>query len=70
VGPQQPAHVDRPLEIGRPHAQSTTVGSLLRKLDYSLRVNSKQLEARSDHPDRDVQFAHIDEQIAMFKAAG
>jgi Rhodopirellula transposase DDE domain len=47
-----------------------TVGRLLRKLDYSLRVNSKQLEARSNHPDRDVQFAHIDEQIATFTAAG
>jgi hypothetical protein len=47
-----------------------TVGRLLRKLDYSLRVNSKQREARSNHLDRDVQFAHIDEQVAIFKAAG
>ena len=47
-----------------------TIGRLLRKLDYSLRVNSKQLEARSNHPDRDVQFAHIDEQIATFTVAG
>ena len=30
-----------------------TVGRLLRKLDYSLHVNSKQVEARSNHPDRD-----------------
>jgi hypothetical protein len=53
------------------HALSPpTVGRLLRELDYSLRVNSKQLEARSNHPDRDAQFAHIDEQIATFKAAG
>jgi Rhodopirellula transposase DDE domain len=53
------------------HALSPpTVGRLLRKLEYSLRVNSKQLEARSNHPDRDAQFAHIDEQIATFKAAG
>jgi hypothetical protein len=45
------------------HALSPpTVGRLLRKLDYSLRVNNQQLEARSNHPDRDVQFAHIDEQ--------
>ena len=47
-----------------------TVSRLLRKLDYSLHVNSKQLEARSNHPDRDAQFAHIDEQIASFAAAG
>ena len=53
------------------HALSPpTVGRLLRKLDYSLHVNSKQLEARSNHPDRDVQFAHIDEQIATCTAAG
>lgn len=60
---------DRLKEAG--HALSPpTVGRLLRKLDYSLRVNSKQLEARSNHPDRDAQFAHIDEQIATFKVAG
>jgi hypothetical protein len=60
---------DRLKEAG--HALSPpTVGRLLRKLDYSLRVNSKQLEARSNHPDRDVQFAHIDEQVAIFKTAG
>jgi hypothetical protein len=53
------------------HALSPpTVSRLLRKLEYSLHVNSKQLEARSNHPDRDAQFAHIDEQIATFKAAG
>jgi Rhodopirellula transposase DDE domain len=60
---------DRLKEAG--HALSPpTVGRLLRKLDYSLRVNSKQLEARSNHPDRDVQFTHINEQITVFKAAG
>ena len=60
---------DRLKEAG--HALSPpTVSRLLRKLDYSLHVNSKQLEARSNHPDRDVQFAHIDEQIGIFKAAG
>ena len=59
---------DRLKEAG--HALSPpTVSRLLRKLDYSLHVNSKQLEARSNHPDRDVQFAHIDEQIGIFKAA-
>ena len=60
---------DRLKEAG--HALSPpTVGRLLRQLDYSLHVNSKQLEARSNHPDRDIQFAHIDEQIATFTAAG
>jgi hypothetical protein len=41
-------------------------------MDYSLHVNSKQLEARANHPDRDaqLQFAHIAEQCALFTAAG
>lgn len=47
-----------------------TVARLLRKLDYSLHVNSKQLEARSHHPDRDTQFTYIGAQIAEFEAAG
>ena len=47
-----------------------TVGRLLRKLDYSLHVNSKQVEARSHHPDRDTQFSYIDQQRATFEAAG
>jgi hypothetical protein len=60
---------DRLKEAG--HALSPpTVGRLLRKMDYSLHVNSKQLEARSNHPDRDAQFAHIAEQVATFEAAG
>jgi len=40
---------DRLKEAG--HALSPpTVGRLLRKLDYSLHDNSKQVEARSNHP--------------------
>ena len=47
-----------------------TVSRLLRKLDYSPHVNSKQMEARSNHPDRDIQFSYIDQQRASFAAAG
>jgi Rhodopirellula transposase DDE domain len=47
-----------------------TVGRLLRSLDYSLHVNNKQVEARSNHPDRDTQFSYIDQQRASFAAAG
>ena len=36
-----------------------TVGRLLRKLDYSLHVNAKKLEASSNHPDRGRQFDYI-----------
>jgi hypothetical protein len=47
-----------------------TVSRLLHKLEYSLHVNSKQVEARSNHPDRDAQFSYIDQQRASFAAAG
>ena len=47
-----------------------TVGRLLRKLDYSLHVNSKKIEASSAHPDRDQQFDYIAVQRARFTAAG
>jgi hypothetical protein len=45
------------------------VGRLLRTLEYSLHVNSKPVEARSNHPDRDAQFSYIDQQRASFAAA-
>lgn len=47
-----------------------TVGRLLRKLEYSLHVNSKKVEASSNHPDRDQQFDYIAVQRAAFGAAG
>jgi hypothetical protein len=47
-----------------------TVGRLLRKLDYSLHVNSKKIEASSNHPDRNQQFDYIGVQRARFTAAG
>jgi hypothetical protein len=47
-----------------------TVGRLLRKLDYSLHVNAKKIEASSNHPDREQQFNYITVQRATFSAAG
>jgi len=53
------------------HAVSPpTVARLLRTLEYSLHVNAKQVEARSQHPDRDTQFGYIAEQRAAFAAGG
>jgi len=53
------------------HAVSPpTVSRLLRKLDYSLHVNAKKLEASSNHPDRGRQFDYIAVQRATFTAAG
>jgi hypothetical protein len=47
----------------------TKVGDLLRGLGYSLQGNQKVLEG-GDHPDRDAQFAHIDEEAKEHLAAG
>lgn len=47
-----------------------TVGRLLADLDYALHVNAKKLEARSDHAERDEQFAYIAAQRQVFQAAG
>lgn len=46
-----------------------TVARLLTDLDFSLRVNRKQVSRGSD-PDRDEQFQHIAEQRTHFAAHG
>ena len=51
-------------------ASAPTVARLLRKHDYSPRVNAKEKESDSQHPDRNRQFEYIEEQIARFRAAG
>lgn len=55
--------------VGHP-VSPPTVGRLLKGLGYSLRVNSKKIEASSNHPDRDQQFDYIAVQRAAFTAAG
>jgi len=60
---------DRLEAIGHP-VSAPTVGRLLKGLGYSLRVNSKKIEASSNHPDRDQQFAYIAVQRAAFSVAG
>jgi hypothetical protein len=55
-------------EVGHP-ACPTTVGDLLRDLDYRLRVNFKRLTG-PPHPDRDVQFRHLGDLIEEFRAEG
>lgn len=52
------------------HAASPpTVGRLLQKLDYALRVNVKR-EAGKDHPDRNEQFEYLQQQKEAFLASG
>jgi Rhodopirellula transposase DDE domain len=46
-----------------------TVNRLLRALDYSLQANRKTCEG-SAHPDRDAQFAHINERTKEFQHRG
>ena len=53
------------------HAVSApTVGRLLRELGYALHVNTKQVEGRSHHPDRQAQFAYLTQQRQVFREAG
>jgi len=60
---------ERLQDMGHP-ASPPTVGRLLRKLGYSLRVNVKKQEARAAHPDRQLQFEVIQIQKQAFQAAG
>jgi transposase len=46
-----------------------TVAALLRELDYSLQGNAKTVEGRQ-HPDRDAQFRHINDQARRYLRTG
>src|SRR5271165_1006342 len=46
-----------------------TVAALLHDLDYSLQANRKT-RAGHGHPDRDAQFAYIDQQVRAFQGKG
>jgi transposase len=46
-----------------------TIGDLLREEGFSLQGNAKTLEGRQ-HPDRDAQFRHINDQVRAFRDAG
>ncbi len=48
---------------------SWTVGQLLHQMGYSLQSTAKQLEG-TQHPDRDAQFRHIDQEATARLAAG
>lgn len=63
-------HLSERLEQVGHHASPPTVGRLLRKLGYALRVNVKKQEASAAHPDRQQQFTHLETQKQVFQAAG
>ena len=56
-------------ELGH-QASAPTVGRLLVKNDYALRVHVKKKETSSQHPDRDQQFRYIEEQKQAFLKQG
>lgn len=47
----------------------TTIGRLLREMGYGLQANRKELTG-VPHPDREVQFQYLEQQIERFKQAG
>jgi len=51
-------------------ASPPTVRRLLDDLGYRLHANTKQLESRATHPDRDLQFEYIAEQRHAYTTAG
>lgn len=55
-------------ESGHPVSHST-IGSILKKMDYSLKANVKRL-AGASHPDRNQQFEYIAQQKELFRTAG
>ncbi len=56
-------------QAGHP-ASAPTVGRLLKKHDYAVRVNAKEKEAGAQHPDRDTQCQYIEAQRQVFAMAG
>jgi len=63
-------HLSRRLGAAGHPVSPSTVGRLLVKQGYALRVNEKQVEASAHHPNRDTQFAHLAVQRQVFQAAG
>ena len=59
-------HLQERLEAQVSH---TTIGRLLRAMDYSLKVNVKRLTG-DPHPDRDQQFTYLESQKQAFLQAG
>jgi hypothetical protein len=64
------AHLSQALtQAGHP-ASRPTVARLLRKLDYSPKVNARRADARSSPAERNAQFEHIAVQRKRFHASG
>ena len=63
------ARLSEELEEAGHRVGPDTVGRLLKDAGYSLQGNAKVVEGKQ-HPDRDGQFQHINEQAESFQASG
>lgn len=43
-----------------------SIAKLLHEQDYSLQASRKTSEGKKDHPDRDAQFRHINNEVKLF----
>jgi transposase len=59
----------RELTVAGHRVGADTVAGLLREQGFSLQANAKTIEGKQ-HPDRDAQFRHINEQVKAYQAAG
>jgi hypothetical protein len=63
-------HLSARLREQKHPVSHTTVGRLLKKRGYALRVNARRQEAKTAPPERDEQFRTIEAQKRAFLAAG
>jgi Rhodopirellula transposase DDE domain len=64
------AYLSRRLSAAGHVVSAPTVGRVLRRLDYGLHGNTKQVEGSAQPPDRDAQFTYLQTQRQAFIAAG
>ena len=63
------AHLVEALAAKGHHIKKSAIAEILHDLGFSLRANKKTIEGTS-HPDRDAQFAHINEKCKGFEQQG
>ena len=63
-------HIPARIRAHSPPESDFVVRRLLRQLGFSLQANAKVSEGSSQHPDRDAQFAYLNDQAAAHLAAG
>ena len=69
MAPPYPTKLAAQLQAEGHPVSERTVNRMLHELGYRLQTNRKTLEGRQ-HPDRDAQFAHINERCQAFQDQG